>query len=98
MGSAGRKSRSKSFSESGPTGGVRKPQYLVCIANGGYAASLELRKIYRKLPDARAAAHRLFRVIDESGQGYLYPSGFFVPIVVPRKAAAAFGNSHRMSA
>ena len=45
----------------------RKKQFVVCVRNTGYPASLELRKIYQALPDAAAEAHGLMRVIDESG-------------------------------
>jgi hypothetical protein len=65
-------------------------RFVVCIKNEGYAASLEVRKIYRVLPDARATKHRLIRVIDESGEDYLYPSSYFTSIKVPSIAAKAF--------
>ena len=61
-----------------------KKVFVVCIKNEGYAASLELRKIYEKRPDERAAEHQMIRVIDESGEDYLYPSDFFVPIDLPK--------------
>jgi len=60
-----------------------KLQFVVCIKNEGYGASLELRKIYRVLPDTDAATHRLIRVIDESGEDYLYPEDYFAPITLP---------------
>ncbi|MCC7355609.1 MAG: hypothetical protein IT330_17860 [Anaerolineae bacterium] len=59
-------------------------QFVVCIKNEGYQASLELRKIYRALPDSEALAHRLIRVIDESGEDYLYPTDYFAPITLPQ--------------
>jgi len=52
-------------------------QFAVCVRNTGYPASLELRKIYEVLPDIDGAAHGLIRVIDESGEDYLYPQKFF---------------------
>ena len=66
------------------------PQFAVCIDNAGYPASLELRKIYQVLPDEKAAKHNLVRVIDESGEDYLYPQRFFVPIELPPAAEEAF--------
>lgn len=57
--------------------------YVVCLYNGGYAVSLEPRKIYRQLPDSRAEYEGLLRVIDESGEDYLYPSRLFTPISLP---------------
>jgi hypothetical protein len=67
-------------------------QFVVCLKNSGYEASLERRKIYRVLPDADAAKHRQIRVVDESGEDYLYPKEFFAPIELPqpiRRAIAA---------
>ena len=59
-------------------------QFVVCLENDGYEVSLERRKIYRVLPDSDAAKHRLIRVIDESGEDYLYPQIFFAPIELPQ--------------
>ena len=55
-------------------------QFVVCLKNEGYEVSLERRKIYQVLPDAQAAKHRQVRVIDESGEDYLYPSPWFLPV------------------
>ena len=57
--------------------------FVVCINNEGYPASLELHKIYRVVPDKDAAADDDLRVIDESGEDYLYPASYFAPIKVP---------------
>jgi hypothetical protein len=65
-------------------------RFAVCIHNEGYPASLELRKIYRILPDKKAAKHSLMRVVDESGEDYLYPERFFVPIRLPQALKEAF--------
>ena len=58
-------------------------KFAVCINNDEYPASLELHKIYRVLLDEHAAADGDVRVIDESGEDYLYPTEWFVPILVP---------------
>ena len=58
-------------------------QFLVCVNNDGYAASLENRKIYVAMPDAAAEREGLVRVIDESGSGYLYPGSMFCSIDLP---------------
>jgi hypothetical protein len=58
-------------------------RFVVCINNKDYPASLELHKIYRVLPDKDAAADGDLRVIDDSGEDYLYPADRFVPIAVP---------------
>ena len=57
--------------------------FVVCIDNKGYAASLERRKIYVALRDADAEKHGLFRIIDESGEDYLYPKTSFRSIALP---------------
>jgi hypothetical protein len=62
-------------------------KFVVCINNEDYPASLELRKIYRVLPEARADRHGLVRVIDESGEDYLYPADYFAPIKLPQVIA-----------
>ena len=64
-------------------------QFVVCLENEGYEVSLERRKIYRVLPDAEAAKHRQMRVIDESGEDYLYPQKFFAPIDLPQAVRRA---------
>ena len=61
----------------------QKVAFVVCIDNEGYPASLELHKIYRVLPDEDAAADGDVRVVDESGEDYLYPATHFSPISVP---------------
>ena len=58
-------------------------ELVVCIDNDGYAASLEKRKIYLALPDPDAEKHGLLRIVDESGDDYLYPKGFFRAIDLP---------------
>lgn len=60
-----------------------KHSLVVCVANEGYEASLELRKLYESLPDADAARHGQLRVIDESGEDYLFPASFFVAVTLP---------------
>lgn len=53
---------------------------VVCLKNEGYEVSLERRKIYIALSDDTAAKHGLLRVVDESGEDYLYPRKFFAPV------------------
>ena len=67
-------------------------RYVLCVKNRGHAATLEVRKVYRLLPDAAASKRGMLRVVDESGEDYLYPADFFVPIVLPRQAIRAFGT------
>jgi hypothetical protein len=65
-------------------------RYLLCIKNDNYPASLEVRKVYRKMPDKAAAARHFVRIIDESGEDYLYPDSYFLAIKLPRAAVSAF--------
>ena len=58
--------------------------FVICLKNQGYEVSLERRKIYQALPDRDAAKHKQLRVIDESGEDYLYPRAFFAPIELPQ--------------
>ncbi len=59
--------------------------FVICIENGEYAGTLELRKVYEVLQDPDAAIRNYVRVIDESGEDYLYPRSWFVPISVPER-------------
>ncbi len=65
-----------------------EPQFVICVKNEGYRASLELRKLYQVVPDATADAHHMIRVIDESGEDYLYPLDYFYPISLPEALVA----------
>lgn len=65
-----------------------KKKFLICVRNEG-AEDLEISKVYRILPDARAAKDMYVRIIDESGEDYLYPAGYFVPLDLPREAERA---------
>ena len=58
-------------------------EFVVCLDNAGYRASLELHKIYRVVPDTDAAREGNLRIVDESGEDYLYPASRFAPIKVP---------------
>ena len=65
------------------------PQFAVCINNEGYAASLEVGKLYEVIPDETAAAHGYIRVVDESGEDYGYAATRFFPLEVPQVLADA---------
>lgn len=64
-------------------------RFVVCVKNEGYALSLETRKIYVALFDPIADKHKQIRVIDESGEDYLYPKNFFVPLELPHAVRRA---------
>jgi len=68
----------------------RTSRFLLCVDNAESRASLEARKVYVRLRDPRAEEHGLVRVVDESGEDYLYPEALFVPIELPRKGKLAF--------
>jgi hypothetical protein len=68
----------------------RKRRFVLCVKSGSYKASLEPRKVYRVVDDPGAEADGLLRVVDESGEDYLFPAALFVPIEVPAKATPAF--------
>ncbi len=58
-------------------------RFVICVRNDDYPAALERRKIYRSLPEPDAERRGLVRIIDESGEDYLYPSDYFVAIELP---------------
>ena len=66
-----------------------KSRLVVCLRNDGYEVSLEPRKTYKALRDAAAEKHAQLRVIDESGEDYLFPASLFAPIVLRGKARLA---------
>jgi hypothetical protein len=68
-------------------------KFVICVRNRGYGASLERRKIYRVIPDARAAREQLVRVIDESGDDYLYPADYFMPVALPAPVQRALARA-----
>lgn len=70
---------------------MRRKQYLLCVRNSG-CEDLELRKLYVKLSDAAAAREGFVRVVDESGEDYLYPAVNFVPVRLPLEAERALAR------
>jgi hypothetical protein len=68
---------------------IRTKQLVICVDNDGYAASLERRKIYVAMRDTVAEKHNMQRIIDESGEDYLYPKAFFRPIALPQAVKRA---------
>jgi len=68
-------------------------RYVLCVRNGSYRASLQPRKVYRVLENSSGEAHALLRVVDDSGEDYLFPADLFVPIELPAKARPAFARS-----
>ncbi len=64
-------------------------QFLLCVKNDAYPASLEVRKVYQALPDPAASARGFVRVVDESGEDYLYPADNFIAVDLPPAAVDA---------
>jgi hypothetical protein len=92
--SAARNSRSSTCSETeimakSQAKQTQAKQLVVCIKNEGYRASLEKRKIYVTLRDAAAEKHGLLRIVDESGEDYLFPKAFFRAIALPQSVKRA---------
>jgi hypothetical protein len=75
----------------------RGTSFAVCIRNEGYEASLELRKIYQNVSDHESERHGLLRIVDESGEDYLYPKGFFLPIDLPQVIRRALINERAIT-
>ena len=68
---------------------MKQPQFVICIENKDYPASLEKRKIYEVVPDSEAEEVGHIRVIDESGEDYLYPAKCFIDPTLPKDVQAA---------
>ena len=73
--------------------GANERLYAVCIRNDEYPVSLEVRKIYQVIGDPAATEHHLLRVIDESGEDYLYPEDYFVPVELPHSVLQALAST-----
>lgn len=71
-----------------------KKRFLLCVRNKG-CEDLELRRLYEQLRDARGAKDGYVRVVDESGEDYLYPADYFVAVELPREAERALTGAAR---
>ena len=60
-------------------------RFVICINNGGYLDDLKVRTVYQLLPDESAAKSHYIRIIDETGEDYLYPAELFATIELPRE-------------
>ena len=67
---------------------TEKKKYVICVKNQG-TDDLQLRKIYEVLPDDLAPADEVIRIVDDSGEDYLYPADYFVPVNLPRTVEKA---------
>ena len=73
------------------------PRFAICVDNSEYPASLELHKIYRVLPDEDAEKEGDLRIIDDSGEDYLFPADYFVLVDLPRVTIRALKKSFARS-
>lgn len=87
-----RSTRSSASSRS-KGGAGRRSGHVVCVQNDGYRASLERRKIYVTLVDHEAEKLGMGRVVDESGEDYLYPRGFFAGIKLSAHLAKTLASA-----
>ena len=67
----------------------KQTRFAVCLDNSAYPDDLKIRTIYQVLPDDSAARSNYIRVIDETGEDYLYPAEYFVFVDLPAEAAKA---------
>ena len=72
--------------------------FALCVDNSEYPASLDLHKVYAVLPDARAAEDDFLRVVDESGEDYLYSAKRFVLVELPQQVKRSWVRRIRESA
>ena len=72
---------------------MSKRNFVICIDNSDYPASLETRKIYEALEDKGAASVDHIRIIDESGDDYLYPASCFIDANLPEAVERAVANA-----
>lgn len=69
-------------------------RFAICVDNSEYPASLELHKLYLVLPDKDAEGNCDLRIIDESGEDYLYPADYFILVDLPRRTVRALKKSY----
>ena len=70
------------------------PRFAICIDNREYPASLELHKVYRVVPDQDAEQDGDMRIVDESGEDYLYPVSYFVLLDLPRSTVMTLSKAY----
>ena len=65
-------------------------KYVMCIDNKEYPIDLTLHKVYRVLPDEMGEKHGRVRIMDDSGEDYLFSAKYFVPVELPEAAERSF--------
>jgi hypothetical protein len=66
---------------------TKAARFVICINDGGYVDDLKVRTVYQSLPDKSAAKSNYIRIVDETGEDYLYPADLFATIELPRELA-----------
>jgi len=74
------------------------PRFVICVDNTEYPASLELHKIYRVIPDDEAVRDGDWRIVDESGEDYLFPAEYFAAIDLPRPIVRVMNKAYARAA
>ena len=69
---------------------TNQKHFALCIDNTAFKASLVPGKVYRILKDARASKDDLVRIVDESGEDYIYPASWFIAVELPSAARESF--------
>ena len=72
---------------------INKKRYMICVKNDDYEVDLDLRKLYPVIPDPKAERLGMIRIVDESGEDYLYPQSFFMAITLPRTVKRALAKA-----
>ena len=68
---------------------ISQERFVICIDNSDYPAALEVRKVYRVIPDREAEKEGLIRIVDESGEDYLYPLAYFASVSLSKETKRA---------
>ncbi len=74
------------------------PRFAICVGNREHPASLELHKVYRVVPDQDAEQDGDTRIVDESGEDYLYPASYFVLLDLPRSTVMILSKAYSPAA
>jgi hypothetical protein len=75
---------------------TRPARYVLCIDDDGHGVSLDVGNVYRLLPDERGEREGMLRVIDETGEDYLYPRELFVEVELPAAASRKLADVERL--
>jgi hypothetical protein len=63
---------------------------MMCVANEGNEVSLTLRRVYKVIPDEKGEKRKMIRIVDDTGEDYLFPASAFVQVQIPEAAEQSF--------